>query len=70
LPLPLTAKLWGSAAIAAAAAWAVKLAAPRDPILGAALILGAYGSLYFAITYAFRVEECAAVFRRLARFRR
>jgi hypothetical protein len=29
-----------------------------------------YGLIYFAVTYVLRVEECAAMFGRLARFRR
>ena len=75
LPVVLTAKLWASAAFAAAAAWAVKLAigAPglnHDPIRSAIPILGIYGVVYFAATWFMGVEECAWVFRRLNRLRR
>lgn len=76
----LLGKLWGSAAVAAAAAWAVKPAAaaaaawavklgigPRGPFLPAAAILGVYGLVYFAAAYALRIEECVSIFRRLRR---
>jgi hypothetical protein len=36
----------------------------------AAVVLGAYGTIYFAATYAMRVEECAAMVRRVLRSRR
>jgi putative peptidoglycan lipid II flippase len=70
----LTAKLWASAALAAAAAWAVKLAIGppglnHDPILSAIPILGIYGVVYFAATWLMAVEECAAAFSRLNRLR-
>jgi putative peptidoglycan lipid II flippase len=71
LPAALVAKLWSSAALAAAAAWGVKLAiGHQGPILGAAAILLPYGVLYFGVTYALRVEECARAMRPLARLRR
>jgi putative peptidoglycan lipid II flippase len=71
LPAALVAKLWSSAAVAAAAAWGVKLAIGRQgPILGAAAILGPYGVLYFGATYVLRVEECKRAMRPLARLRR
>jgi putative peptidoglycan lipid II flippase len=76
LPAALVAKLWISAAAAAGAAWAVKLGIGhrdpmhRHPIVAAVAILGTYGVLYFAATYAARVEECAGALRRVARLRR
>jgi putative peptidoglycan lipid II flippase len=71
LPAALMAKLWVSAAVAAGAAWAVKIGiGHRKPIVAAVVILGTYGVVYFAITYLLRVEECAVAFRRLAKLRR
>src|SRR5205807_760533 len=53
LPVSLTARLWASASMAAAAAWGVKIAiGPQSPRLTAAAILGVYGALYFGLTYA------------------
>jgi putative peptidoglycan lipid II flippase len=68
LPVPLTMKLWTSAACGAAAAWAVKLATlGRHPVAAAIPILGVYGTIYFAAAYLLRVEECARLFRRFLR---
>jgi len=39
-------------------------------IIAGLLILSTYGVLYFALTYAFQVEECAGLLRRLSRLRR
>lgn len=67
----LIAKLWGSAAVGAAAAWGIKLAIRgTDPIPTAIFVLVPYGLIYFAITFLLRVEECGAMFEKLARFRR
>ena len=53
LPASLAARLWISAALAASAGWAVKLALGRHgPIPTAVVVLGAYGVVYFAATYA------------------
>jgi putative peptidoglycan lipid II flippase len=71
LPAALMAKLWVSAAVAAGAAWAVKIGiGHRRPIMAAVVILGTYGVVYFGTSYAMRVEECAVAFRRVARLRR
>jgi putative peptidoglycan lipid II flippase len=71
LPAALVAKLWTSAAVAAAAAWAVKSGiGHRDPVMAAVAILGTYGVMYFTITYLLRVEECAGALRRVAKLRR
>jgi len=62
VPAALLARLWGSAAISALAGWLLKpMVIARGTYLTAALVLGVYGVLYFAATYAMRVEECAAV---------
>jgi putative peptidoglycan lipid II flippase len=70
LPLTLVAKLWTSAALAAGAAWGVKLAlGNRHPIVFGAAILGTYGAVYFAAAYLFDVEECTGALRRIMRRR-
>ncbi len=69
LPGAYVAKLWSAAALGAAAAWAVKLVLPAalHPVIGAVAILGAYGVVFFAATFAFRVPETATALRRMAR---
>jgi putative peptidoglycan lipid II flippase len=68
LPGGLVARLWLSALIAAAAAWAVKLAVgTRHPLAGGLAIVAAYGLAYFAAAWLLRIEECAAVVRRVGR---
>ncbi|MBZ5578197.1 MAG: murein biosynthesis integral membrane protein MurJ [Acidobacteriia bacterium] len=68
LPAALTAKLWLSAGIGAAAAWGVKLTIGNlHPILAAGAILAPYGLIYFAVAYLLRVEECADALRRFRR---
>jgi len=65
LPASLVAKLWCSAAAAAAAAWGVKLAlGPHDPRVEAVLVLAPYGLLYFGMTYLLGIEECRRTFKR------
>jgi putative peptidoglycan lipid II flippase len=65
LPASLVAKLWISAAVAAAAGWGVKLAiGPHHPIVSAIPILVAYGLVYFGVTFLLRVEECTRTLRR------
>lgn len=69
LPASVTARLWISAGAGAAAAWAVKIAIGHvDPKLGAILILGPYGLVYFAAAWLLRVEESAEVVRKILRF--
>jgi len=60
-----TLRLWVAALIAAAAAWGVKLAAPwPGPIATGAVVISAYGLVYFGTTFALRVPEASAVWRR------
>ena len=67
-PAGLLARLWGSAAIGAAAGWILKpMVAPHGTVVSAIVVLGVYGVLYFAATYAMGVEECAGTVRRLRR---
>jgi len=64
LPPAFLMKLWGSAALAAAAAWAAKPAiGPRHPVLAAAAILTPYGAVYLGAAALLRVEELRAVLR-------
>jgi len=68
LPAPFVAKLWTAAAVAAAAAWAVKLGiGHHDPRLAGVAILGPYGAVYFGMTYLMGIEECAGILRRVVR---
>jgi putative peptidoglycan lipid II flippase len=60
------ARLWASAAIAALAAWAVKLAVGvRHPIVMGVLVLIPYGVAYFALTAAMRIPQSGEAIRRL-----
>jgi putative peptidoglycan lipid II flippase len=71
LPLSLVASLWASAAVAAAAAWGIKLAlGHRNPQLVGATVLIPYGVVYLSMTYLLRIEESARALARIARFRR
>jgi putative peptidoglycan lipid II flippase len=68
LPAAYLAKLWGSATVAAMAAWAVKLALPAlHPIVTGILVLGPYGAVFFAMTFAMRVPEASSALVRLTR---
>jgi putative peptidoglycan lipid II flippase len=69
LPASLVAKLWLSALIAAAAAWAVKLqVGVRHPMTGGIAIVAVYGVVYFGSAWLLRIEECASAIRRVRRF--
>ena len=71
VPAGLVARLWVGAAVGAAAAWGIKLAIVGvRPELTAIFVLVPYGLIYFAVTYLLRVEECGAMFGKLARLRR
>jgi putative peptidoglycan lipid II flippase len=71
VPAGLIARLWGAAAVGAAAAWGIKSAIGGvHPITAAIFILVPYGLIYFGVTYLLRVEECGAMFDKLARLRR
>jgi putative peptidoglycan lipid II flippase len=70
LPVALALRLWAAAAVGAAGAWSIKSAIGLSHSIRAGLlILGVYGVLYFAVTYALQVEECAGTLRRLKRSR-
>lgn len=62
----LAARLWISAVLAAGAGWGVKLVLGRHgPVLSAAAVLGAYGLVYFAVTYLLGIEECRVTLKRV-----
>ncbi len=66
LPLSLGVHLWSAAFVAAAIAWAVKLALPpAHPILRAVLILLPFGAVYLGLTIAFGVDEARRVLARV-----
>jgi putative peptidoglycan lipid II flippase len=68
LPVAYLARLWGSASVAAAVAWAVKLVVPAlHPIVTGILVLGSYGAVFVAMTFAVGVPEASSAFERLAR---
>jgi putative peptidoglycan lipid II flippase len=71
LPTAYVSKLWAAAAAGAAVAWAVKLAVPRlHPIITAVLVLGPYGVVFFATSWALGVGETAIALNRILRRQR
>ncbi|MBV9960021.1 MAG: murein biosynthesis integral membrane protein MurJ [Acidobacteria bacterium] len=68
LPFAFTVKLWAAAATGAAVGWGLKLLiGVRHPIPVAALVLGAYGLVYFGITTLLGIPEARTVVRRITR---
>jgi putative peptidoglycan lipid II flippase len=68
LPASYVAKLWTAAIAGAAAAWAVKLSIPvLPPIVAAVLIVGPYGLIFFAMTFALRIPEASTAVGRFLR---
>ena len=68
LPASLVARLWLGAAVAAAAAWGVKIALGRHhPLVFGLVVIATYGIVYFGAAWLLRIEECAALVRRLRR---
>jgi putative peptidoglycan lipid II flippase len=68
LPAAYVATLWGSAVAGAGVGWAIKIALPPlHPIIQAAFILGAYGTIYIGATIALRVPEASSVVARFTR---
>ena len=61
-------KLWGSAIIAAGAAWAVKVALPpARPEVAAVLILIPFGAVYLGVTTLLGLNQAALLVNRLMR---
>jgi putative peptidoglycan lipid II flippase len=68
LPLSLSTRLWGAAALAAAVAWSVKLnVAEVHPIAEAALVLVPFGVTFFGLTLLLGVGEAQRLYARLRR---
>lgn len=66
LPAALAARLWGAAGVAAAAGWVVRLTVGAlAPIPLAAVVLTAFGAVYFLVTDRLAVPESGALLRRL-----
>ena len=64
------AKLWISAAVAAAVAWGAKLALhPHRPLIAAGLILVPYGAVYLGCTAMLGVEQAGGLVRRIFKSR-
>lgn len=62
LPADYVLKLWAAAAAAAAVAWMVKIAVPTPhPIITAVAVLGPYGAIFFAVTFAMRIPEASSL---------
>jgi putative peptidoglycan lipid II flippase len=62
-------KLFAAALVGAAVGWGFKLLlGPIHPIPVAAVVLGGYGVTYFAVTYAFHLNEARTVINRGLRF--
>ncbi len=70
IPAWFLARLWIAAVLAAASAWAVKLAvAGHHPAIVGVLVLAPYGVVYFATAWALGVRQVADVVVRLRRGR-
>jgi putative peptidoglycan lipid II flippase len=70
LPSALVAKLWASAASAAAVAWIAKIALPRvHPVVTALVVLTPYGIVFFGATLALGVGEASLAAARILRRR-
>jgi len=68
LPAGYVAKLWTAAIAGAAAAWAMKLSIPAlPPVAAAVLIIGPYGLVFFAVTFALRIPEASTAVSRFLR---
>ena len=67
LPFAYLAKLWASALLAGAAAYAVRQRfTHHSPVVAAVVILGIYGVLYFGTAMVLGVAEVKAVLKRIA----
>jgi putative peptidoglycan lipid II flippase len=68
LPFGFVTKLWVGAAAGATVGWGLKLLFIRlHPIPLAIIVLGSYGLVYFALTFAFGLPEARTVIGRIVR---
>ena len=71
LPLSYSAKLWLGALVGAGVGWTLKLLVTGwHPIPLAIVVLGGYGTCYFAVGYLFGVGQARTIIHRLLRFHR
>jgi putative peptidoglycan lipid II flippase len=69
LPLPYFLKLGLAAILGAGIGWALKVfLGPLHPLPLAVLVLGAYGVVYFGVTYALRAPEASVLINQGLRF--
>lgn len=68
LALSYSAKLWLGALLGAGVGWGLKLlVAGWHPVPLAIVVLGGYGTCYFAVTYLFGVPQAQLIIRRILR---
>jgi putative peptidoglycan lipid II flippase len=68
LPLSLLVRLWAASALAAAAGWGLfRLTAAFHPVILAALVLSAYGLVYFSAAYLLKIPQASALAGRIIR---
>jgi putative peptidoglycan lipid II flippase len=68
LPFSYIATLWVAALVGAGVGWGLKLlVAGWHPIPLAIVVLGGYGTSYFAVTYLFGITEARTIIRRILR---
>ena len=67
LPAGLVGRLWAAAGLAGAAGWLLRVVLPPlHPIAVAALVLAAFGLVYFGVGLAAGVPEARALLRRIS----
>ena len=70
LPMGLVVRLWTSAIVGAAVAFALKLAIPPlHPIVTAVIVLAPYGLVFLGMTLALRIPEASSALARVRRIR-
>ena len=68
LDLPFVTKLWLGALVGAGIGWGLKLLlGSRAPVPVAIIVLGAYGTAYFAVTFAFKIPEARVMIGKAVR---
>ena len=69
LPAAVAGRLWAAAAGAAALAWGIRLLVPEEqhPLAAAAVVLGAYGTVYLLLAAAFGISESTRLLSRVTR---
>jgi len=66
LPAAYVARLWAAASAAALVAWGIKVGLPvSNPVAAAIVVLGPYGLVFFAATFALHLPEASSALHRL-----